>query len=120
MANNEERNMVWKPSVLRSIFNREFILSAIVPLLIFYIFHYLKMDLYGIIISGCWCVAVVLNKLIREHKVNVIALLAGIFSAVGLVGTILSRNPAFYLAAPIVIDILWALIFFGSLFTPRP
>jgi intracellular septation protein A len=120
VENNEERDLVQKPSVLKNIFNQEFIVSAIVPLLMFYIFHYQKMDLTGIILSGCWCVAVVLNKLIREHKVNVIALLAGIFSAVGLLGTILSRNPAFYLAAPIVIDVLWALIFFGSFFTPRP
>jgi intracellular septation protein A len=116
----EEKNIAGKPSVFKNIFNPEFIVSAIIPLLIFYSFTYLKMNLSGIVLSGCWCVCVVVVKLIRDHKVNVIALLAGIFSAIGLIGTIISHNPTFYLATPIVIDILYALIFFGSLFTPRP
>ncbi|HBF39747.1 MAG TPA: hypothetical protein DDW50_20840 [Firmicutes bacterium] len=124
MANSENLNLEGsnhqKPSVLSNIFNREFMVSAIVPLLIFYIFRYLRMTLGGIILSGCWCVCVVVIKLIREHKVNVLALLAGIFSAIGLVGTIISQSPTFYLISPIVIDILYALIFCGSLFTPRP
>lgn len=120
MENVEKPNLPRKQSFLRNIFNQEFLISAIVPLVIFYIFDYFQMTLNGIILSGCWCVCVVAIKLIREHKVNVIALLAGIFSAVGLVGTIISHNPTFYLISPIVIDILYALIFLGSLLTPRP
>jgi len=120
MEEIENQRNPGKYSMLKNIFNHEFVISAIVPLIIFYIFVHLNMKLTGIVLSGCWCIVVVVIKLIREHKVNVIALLAGIFSAVGLVGTVISRNPAFYLVAPIVSDILWALIFFGSLFTPRP
>ena len=45
--------------------------------------------------------------------------MAGIFSAIGLIGTIVSKNPTFYLVAPIVQDWLYALIFFVSLFFER-
>ncbi len=120
MENDENTNSRPGSSFLKNILNHEFIISAIVPLVIFYIFNHFKMRLNGIILSGCWCVCVVVVKLVREHKLNVIALLAGVFSAVGLVGTIISRNPSFYLISPIVIDILYALIFLGSLFTSRP
>lgn len=120
MNNNEKIDSGPGLSFLKNVFNREFIISAIVPLVIFYIFDHFKMKLNGIIFSGCWCVWVVVVKLVRERKLNVIALLAGVFSAVGLVGTIISSNPSFYLISPIVIDILYALIFFGSLFASRP
>jgi len=50
------------------------------------------MTLNGIILSGLWSIGVVLFNLIREHKINALASMAGIFSAVGLIGTIVSKK----------------------------
>lgn len=114
------KNFQETPPTSKNIFNKEFIASAIIPLIIFYIFNYINMLLEGTILSGFWCISVFLFKLIREHKINAIALLSGIFSVIGLLCTILLRNPNIYLAEPILEDILYAVIFFGSLFFSRP
>ena len=110
-----------KPPSFRKIFlNRNFIQSALIPLLLFYIFKWQKRELEGIIISGIWCVGVVIYNLIRDRKVNALAVLTGTISAIGLTGTIIMRSPTFYLMAPVFTDILFAFVFFGSLWAPRP
>lgn len=114
-SNNSNRNH----SVLKNIFNKEFVISAIIPIIIFSAFDKFKMTLTGIILSGLWCIGVVLINFIKDHKINALAAMAGIFSAIGLIGTIVSKNPTFYLIAPIVQDWLYALIFFVSLFFER-
>ena len=120
MEKSANKNFQETPPTAKNIFNKEFIASAIIPLIIFYIFNYMSMVLEGTILSGFWCISVFLFKLIREHKINVIALLSGIFSVIGLLCTILLRNPNIYLAEPILEDILYAVIFFSSLFFSRP
>jgi intracellular septation protein A len=120
MGNLTTEDLQPAPSTVRSFFNKDFIASAIIPLIIFYIFNHMKMVLVGTILSGCWCLSVFLIKLIREHKINAIALLSGIFSVIGLLCTIISQNPTVYLAEPIFEDILYAILFWGSLFFPRP
>lgn len=113
--NNSNRNN----SVIKNILNREFVISAIIPVIIFSAFDKINMTLNGIILSGLWSIGVVLFNFIKEHKINALAAMAGIFSAVGLIGTIVSKNATFYLIAPIVQDILLAVVFFGSLFLER-
>lgn len=103
-----------------SIFNGELITSAIIPLLIFYIFNYMGMVLAGTIASGCWCIGVFAIKYARERKINVIALLSGSFSIIGLLCTVIAQNPTFYLVEPIFEDALYAVIFLGSLMLARP
>lgn len=120
MKKSNTKDFQETPPAAKNIFNKEFIASAIIPLIIFYIFNYMNMVLVGTTLSGCWCISVFLFKLIREHKINVIALLSGTFSLIGLLCTIILQNPTIYLAEPIVEDVLYALIFFGSLFFPRP
>lgn len=106
-------------SLLKNIFNREFVVSAVIPIIIFSIFNQMKMTLSGIILSALWSIGVVLVNYIKERKINALATMAGVFSAVGLIGTIISKNPTFYLISPIVQDILYALVFFGSVFLER-
>lgn len=107
-------------SVLKDIFNKDFIVSAIIPVVIFYAFSKAKMSLTGIILSGVWSIGVVIFNYIKEHEINALATMAAFFSGIGLVGTIISKNPTFYFVSPIVKDILLALIFLGSLFLERP
>lgn len=108
-----------KHSVLKIIFNREFVVSAIIPVLIFTVFDKMGMTLNGIILSGIWSIGVVVLNFVKERQFNAIAAMGAIFAAVGVIGTVVSKNPTFYLVAPIVQDILMAVIFFGSLFFKR-
>lgn len=115
MEKSGDRNIKSEHSLLKNIFNKEFVISAIIPVVIFSVFNKLEMPFSGIILSGLWSIGVVVINYIKEHRINALAALSGIFSAVGLVGTIISKNPTFYLVSPIVQDILYALIFLGSL-----
>jgi Intracellular septation protein A len=107
-------------NLLKMIFNREFVVSAVIPLIVFYVFDSMGMVLTGTIVSGAWCVLIVIIGLVRDKKINFIALLSAIFSAIGLVGTIISQSPRFYMASPIICDLILALVFIGSIFFPRP
>lgn len=113
--NNSNRNN----SIIKTVFNREFVISAIIPVIIFSVFDKLNMTLNGIILSGVWSIGVVIFNFIKEHKINALATMAGVLSAIGLIGTVVSNNPTFYLISPIVQDFLIAIVFFGSLFLER-
>ena len=106
-------------SVLKNIFNKDFVVSAIIPIIIFSVFDKMEMTLNGIILSGVWSIGVVLINFIKEHKINALAVMGASFAGVGVIGTVISKNPTFYLVSPIIKDILIALIFFGSLFLKR-
>jgi len=105
--------------VLKNIFNKDFAVSAIIPIIIFSVFDKMEMTLSGIILSGAWSIGVVLINFIKEHKINALAVMGASFAGVGVIGTVISKNPTFYLVSPIIKDILIALIFFGSLFLKR-
>lgn len=106
--------------LLKQVFNHYFVVSALIPLMIYLGLDFLGMTLNGIIASGSWSVCVVAHDLIKERKANILALLAAITSLAGLAGTIASGNPVLYLASPIVKDVIYAAVFLGSLFMSRP
>jgi intracellular septation protein A len=108
-----------KHSVLKSIFNKDFVVSAIIPIIIFSVFDKMEMTFTGIILSGVWSIGVVLINFMKEHKINALAVMGASFAGVGVIGTVISKNPTFYLVSPIIKDILIGLIFFGSLFLKR-
>ena len=116
---SDNNNSNKKYSVLKSIFNKDFVVSAIIPIIIFSVFDKMEMTLSGIILSGAWSIGVVLINFIKEHKINALAVMGASFAGVGVIGTVISKNPTFYLVSPIIKDILIALIFFGSLFLKR-
>ncbi|MDR3597955.1 VC0807 family protein [Clostridium sp.] len=106
-------------SVIKNVFNKDFVVSAIIPILIFSILDKYGMTFEGIVLSGVWSIGGVCVNYIKDHKLNALAVMSAAFAGIGLIGTIVSKNPAFYLVAPIVQDILLAIMFFGSLFFKR-
>ena len=50
------------------IFNKDFVVSAIIPIIIFSVFDKMEMTLNGIILSGGWSIGVVLINFIKEHQ----------------------------------------------------
>ncbi|QAA33429.1 VC0807 family protein [Clostridium manihotivorum] len=107
------------PSLIKVILNKDFIVSALIPIIIFVGFDKAKLTLVGIILSALWSISVIASGFIKERKINALAAFAGTFAVIGLVGTIISNNPKFYFIAPIIQDALLALVFFGSLFFNR-
>lgn len=102
-------------SVLKNIFNKDFVISAVIPIIIFSIFDRYGMTFEGIVLSGGWSIGVVLINYIKDRELNALATMSAVFAGSGLIGTIISKNPSFYLISPIVQDILYAAMFFGSL-----
>ncbi|QXE20777.1 VC0807 family protein [Clostridium sp. 001] len=108
-----------KGSILRNVFNRDFVVSAIVPVVIFYVFDKFEMTLSGIIFSGLWSIGVVIINFIKTKKLNALAAIAAAFSGIGLVGSAISKNAAFYFVSPLVGNALVSLIFFLSLLSRK-
>ncbi len=105
---------------IRQIFNGEFLLSVIIPIIILAVLSHFNMTLLGTILAGAWALAASAVKFARERRVNIYALIVAGFSALGLIGTIISHSPTFYLASPIILDLVLALAFLGSLLFGKP
>ena len=103
-----------------NILNIEFILSVVVPIILFSAFDYYNMKLSGTIVAGSWSIGIVIVQFIKKHKVNIFGAIGAGLSAIGLIGTILSKNPTFYLASPIVIDLILSAVFLGSVLLGKP
>lgn len=107
------------PSLIKVVLNKDFVISALIPIIIFVGFDKAKLTLIGIILSALWSISVIVSGFIKERKINALAAFAGTFAVIGLVGTIISKNEKFYFIAPIIQDALLALVFFGSLLFNR-
>lgn len=107
-------------NVIRRIFNLNFFLSVVIPIIIFYALSHFNMVLLGTILAGSWALAAIVFQYTRERKVNIFAIIVAIFSFVGLVGTIVFHNPTFYLESPILMDLVLGCIFLGSLLVGKP
>jgi intracellular septation protein A len=105
---------------MKRLFNMEFLLSVILPVLLFFIFDRMNMTLGGTIAAGVWSLIMTIAILIKDRRINVYAIISLIFSAVGLVTTMISSNPVYYLASPIVSDLLLSLAFFISVAVRKP
>lgn len=109
-----------KYSVIKNIFNKDFVISAIVPLIIYEVVTKCSTELSGLILSGIWCIAVVVVNYVISKTVNFLAAIGALFTGIGLIAMIISKNPAFYLATPIVKDFLFALMLIVSIFVSHP
>lgn len=106
--------------IRKNVFNGEFVWGVILPVAFFTVFDQQGKTLEGTFIAGVWSIGVVGVMYAKTKTVNVFAMMAAVFSAIGLVGTYVSKNPTFYMASPIVIDILLAAVFAGSMCMKKP
>ncbi len=120
MDRPSQDNSSKKYSVLKNIFNKDFVISAVTPIIIFTFFDNLGMTFDGIILSGGWSIGVICVNFIKERIISALASISAIVAVIGLIGTIISKNAAFYLISPIIQDILIVFMLFGSLFLERP
>ncbi len=123
-TNNDEKintsKSVTRKLIFENILNLEFVVSVIIPIILFSAFDHYRMTLEATIISGSWSILVMLILFIKNRKINIFAASGTGFSVIGLIGTIISKDPVYYLASPIVIDLLLAVVFLGSVTIGRP
>lgn len=108
---------------IRKIFDLNFLLSVVIPIIIFYTLSHFNMVLLGTILAGSWALAAIVFQYTGSRKINIFAIivaLSAICSAIGLFGTIVFHSPTFYLESPILTDLVFGCVFFGSLFIGKP
>lgn len=106
--------------IIRRIFNLNFLLSVVIPIIIFYILSHYNMILLGTILAGSWALAAIMFQYTRDRKINVFTMIIALFSIIGLFGTVFFHNPTFYLESPILMDLMLGCIFLGSLLIGKP
>jgi len=99
---------------------RQFILGALVPALLFYVFHRFGQPLTGALLAIGWSIFLLAITYWNSRRIELFPGLAIPIIIIELIGTLITRNPNFYLASAAIEKILWALLFIGSLFLRRP
>ena len=99
---------------------RQLILGALVPITIFYTLHRLGQPLIGALLAIGWSISLLVFKYWRSRSIELFPALAIPIVLIELIGTLITRNPDFYLASAAIENVLWGLLFFGSLLLTRP
>jgi VIT1/CCC1 family predicted Fe2+/Mn2+ transporter len=90
---------------------RQFILGALVPILVFYGFHRLGRSLVGAMLAICWSLGLLAVAYWRSRRVELFPALAIPIISIELTGTFITRNSDYYLASAAIDKILWGLLF---------
>ena len=99
---------------------RQLILGALVPIIIFYALYRLGQPLTGALLAIGWSIGLLVIKYLRSRSLELFPALAIPIVLIELIGTLITKNPDFYLAAAAIENVLWGLLFLGSLFLTRP
>lgn len=99
---------------------RQFIIGALIPIMVFYIFYRLDKPLTGALLAVGWGAGVLAITHLFFQRINLFAALAIPFTLIELIVTVVTLNPTFYLASSAIERALWGLIFLGSLLFSRP
>jgi intracellular septation protein A len=99
---------------------RQLVLGALVPITIFYTLHRLGQPLTGALLAIGWSIGLLVIKYWRSRSIELFPALAIPIILIELIGTLITRNPDFYLASAAIDNVLWGLLFFSSLLFTRP
>jgi intracellular septation protein A len=99
---------------------RQLIFGALVPITIFYTLHRLGQPLTGALLAIGWSIGLLVIKYWRSRSIELFSALAIPIVLIELISTLITNNSDFYLAAAAIDNVLWGLLFFGSLLFSRP
>jgi intracellular septation protein A len=92
----------------------------VVPISFFYVFHRFDQPLAGALLAIGWSIGLLGVTYWRSRRIELFPALVIPIIAIELVGTLITRNPAFYLASAAIENALWALVFLGSILISKP
>jgi len=99
---------------------RQLILGVLIPITFFYILHRFGQPLTGALLAIGWSIGLLVIKYWRSRSIELFPALAIPIILIELIGTLITRNPDFYLASAAIDNVLWGLLFFSSLLFTRP
>lgn len=99
---------------------RQFVLGALIPMLIFYVLSRVKQPLLGAVCAGSWGLGVVLVGYWRSRRMDWFAGMGMAMSVIELLVIVITRHPDFYLASEAIQSAAYGLLFLGSLMFSRP
>jgi len=99
---------------------RQFILGALVPISFFYVFHRFGQPLTGALLAISWSLCLLAITYWRSRRIELFPGLAIPIITIELIGTLVFKNPDLYLASAAIENVLWGLVFFGSILIHRP
>jgi len=119
MANQQNTYYNWQTSGPRFPW-RQLILGALVPITIFYALHRFGQALSGALLAIGWSIGLLVIKYWRSRNIELFPALAIPIILIESIGTLITRNPNFYLASAAIDNVLWCLLFLSSLLFTRP
>lgn len=99
---------------------KQFIIGALIPILIFYLFHRVDKPLTGAFLAAGWSVGVVTITRLLFKKINLFAALSIPITLIEIASIVITLNPDFYLATAAIEHTLWGLVCLGSVAFSRP
>jgi intracellular septation protein A len=99
---------------------RQLMLGVLAPITIFYALHRLGQPLTGALLAIGWSIGLLAIKYWRSRSIELFPALAIPIILIELIGTLITRSPDFYLASAAIDNVLWGLVFLGSLLFARP
>jgi len=99
---------------------RQFILGALAPISFFYVFHRFGQPLTGAMLAISWSLSLLAITYWRSRRIELFPGLAIPIITIELISTLVFKNPDFYLASAAIENVLWGMVFFGSILIHRP
>ena len=99
---------------------RQLIIGVLVPITLFYTLHRLGWPLFGALTAISWSISLLAWKYWRSRRIELFPALAIPIVVIELIGTLITRDPDFYLASAAIENTLWGFLFLGSLLFARP
>jgi len=99
---------------------RQFIMGALMPVSFFYVLHRFGQPLTGAMLAIGWSVILLATTYWRSRRVELFPGLAIPIITIELIGTLVFKNTELYLASAAIENVLWGLLFFGSILIRRP
>ncbi|WP_299523740.1 VC0807 family protein [Winogradskyella sp.] len=116
----ENNDSTWLNTLKQHFPWKAFFVGALLPIIVYYIFHLYGQPLTGAFIAAAWGGVVVLISHFILRDVNLFAILSLPLTLIEIIGTLITLSPDFYLATSAIDHFLWAVVFLISLAFSRP
>jgi VIT1/CCC1 family predicted Fe2+/Mn2+ transporter len=117
---NQNQPQTWWHSMRQHFPWKQFVIGALIPIVIFYLFHRVDKSLIGAFLAAGWSVGVVTTTRLLFKKTNLFAALSIPVTLIEIASIVITLSPEFYLATAAIEHILWGLVCLGSTAFYRP
>jgi hypothetical protein len=117
---NQNKPKTWWHSMRQDFPWKPFIIGALIPILIFYLFHRFDKPLTGAFLAAGWSVGVVMITRLLLKKINLFAALSIPITLIEIASIFITLNPDFYLSTAAIEHTVWGVVCLGSVAFSHP